>query len=77
MSSAGADFYTATVHLEDGISKSCFSEGQECGIANLNCGRTHTLTVVASDHQCTSDASEARSLQSGGLSFSQIKIYFG
>uniref|UniRef100_A0A8P4G5R4 Fibronectin type-III domain-containing protein n=1 Tax=Dicentrarchus labrax TaxID=13489 RepID=A0A8P4G5R4_DICLA len=62
--SAGADFYTATVTQEDGQSKSCWSDSEQCGMPNLHCGQNYTVTVVASNEKCDSDPSEANTLQS-------------
>ncbi|KAG7513796.1 fibronectin type III domain-containing protein 7 [Solea senegalensis] len=64
ISSADADFYTATITLEDGQSKSCWSTGEPCGISNVLCGKNYTVTVVASNDECNSDPSEPTILQS-------------
>lgn len=66
-SSAGADFYTATVRQEDGAWKSCSSDGDQCGLPSIDCGQNYTITVVASNEMCDSDPSEANMLQSGEL----------
>ncbi|XP_036969323.1 fibronectin isoform X2 [Acanthopagrus latus] len=63
-SSAGANFYTATVTQEDGQSISCWSDREQCGMPNVLCGQNYTVTVVASNGECNSDPSEADSLQS-------------
>ncbi|XP_078116029.1 receptor-type tyrosine-protein phosphatase beta-like [Sander vitreus] len=63
-SSAGADFYTATVTQGDGQSKSCWSDSKQCGMSNINCGQNYTVTVVASNEKCNSDTSQANTLQS-------------
>uniref|UniRef100_A0A672I691 Fibronectin type-III domain-containing protein n=1 Tax=Salarias fasciatus TaxID=181472 RepID=A0A672I691_SALFA len=47
--SAGAEFYTATVTMEDGRSKSCWSDSEHCGMPNIYCGQNYTVTVVASN----------------------------
>ncbi|XP_047442067.1 uncharacterized protein LOC125008801 [Mugil cephalus] len=62
--SAGAEFYTATLMLPDGQSKSCWSDSAQCSMPNAVCGKNYTVTVVASDKQCDSDPSEADSLLS-------------
>nr|XP_046247875.1 uncharacterized protein LOC124060678 [Scatophagus argus] len=62
--SAGAEFYTATVTQEDGQSKSCWSDSEQCGMPNVHCGQNYTVTVVASNEKCISDPSEADMLQS-------------
>ena len=65
--SAGAEFYTATVTAEDDESDSetCMSSTQQCGIADLSCGRSYTVVVTASNQQCNSDPSTLGFLQSG------------
>ncbi|XP_035863315.1 uncharacterized protein LOC116038126 [Sander lucioperca] len=63
-SSAGADFYTATVTQGDGQSQSCWSDSKQCGMPNINCGQNYTVTVVASNEKCNSDTSQANTLQS-------------
>ncbi|XP_034531079.1 uncharacterized protein LOC117806306 [Notolabrus celidotus] len=62
--SAGAQFYTATVTQEDGETMSCWSDSEECGMPNLNCGQGYTVTVVASNDKCDSDPTEGEPLQS-------------
>ncbi|XP_075901618.1 uncharacterized protein fndc7b isoform X2 [Nelusetta ayraudi] len=62
--SAGAEFYTATVTQEDGQSASCWSDSEQCGMPNIQCGQNSTVTVVASNEQCNSEPSQADSLQS-------------
>ncbi|KAM9385761.1 uncharacterized protein fndc7b [Pholidichthys leucotaenia] len=62
--SAGAEFYTATVTLDDGQSSSCSSDGVQCSMPNVLCGQTYTVTVVASNMKCDSDPSEPDTLQS-------------
>ncbi|XP_041862145.1 fibronectin-like [Melanotaenia boesemani] len=62
--SAGAEYYTATVTAEDGQSKSCWSDSEQCGMPNVPCGQNYTVTVVASHQMCNSDPSEADILQS-------------
>ncbi|XP_071342815.1 uncharacterized protein [Trachinotus anak] len=62
--SAGAEFYIATVTQEDGPSTSCWSDSQQCGMPNVQCGQNYTVTVVASNEKCNSDPSEADTLQS-------------
>lgn len=64
-SSAGAEFYTATVTQGDGQSVSCWSDSEQCGMANVQCGKNYTVTVVASNDQCNSELSQSDSLQSG------------
>lgn len=63
--SAGAKYYTATVTQEDGQSMSCWSDGEQCGMPNVQCGQNYTVMVVASNEECNSDPSEADTLQSG------------
>lgn len=63
--SAGAEFYTATVTQEDGQSASCWSDSEQCGMTNIQCGQNYTVTVVASNELCNSEPSRAHSLQSG------------
>lgn len=65
--SAGTEFYTATVTLEDGQSISCWSDSDQCGMPNVVCGQNYTVSVVASNENCNSEPSEADTLQSGGL----------
>ncbi|TMS20668.1 Fibronectin type III domain-containing protein 7 [Larimichthys crocea] len=62
--SAGADFYTATVTQRDGQSLSCYSDEEQCGIPNVQCGQNYTVTVVATRGDCQSDPSEPDMLQS-------------
>ncbi|KAK2835181.1 hypothetical protein Q5P01_015665 [Channa striata] len=62
--SAGALFYTATVTQSDGQSKSCWSDNEQCGMPNINCGQNYTVTVIGSNTQCHSDPSKANTLQS-------------
>ncbi|XP_034066039.1 uncharacterized protein LOC117542456 [Gymnodraco acuticeps] len=62
--SAGAKYYTATVTQEDGQSISCWSDGEQCGMPNVQCGQNYTVMVVASNEECNSDPSEADTLQS-------------
>ena len=63
--SAGAEFYTATVTAEDGQSKSCLSDNEQCAMPNVPCGQNYTVTVLASNKICDSDPSDADILQSG------------
>uniref|UniRef100_A0A3B4UUE8 Fibronectin type-III domain-containing protein n=1 Tax=Seriola dumerili TaxID=41447 RepID=A0A3B4UUE8_SERDU len=63
--SAGAEFYTAKVTQEDGQSKTCSSDSEQCGMPNIQCGQNYTVTVVASNEKCDSDPSKADTLQSG------------
>ncbi|XP_044055462.1 uncharacterized protein LOC122877670 [Siniperca chuatsi] len=62
--SAGAEFYTATVTQQDGQSKSCWSDSEDCGMPNVHCGQNYTVTVVASNNKCNSDPSKADTLHS-------------
>ncbi|XP_067369826.1 mucin-3B [Channa argus] len=62
--SAGALFYTATVTQGDGQSKSCWSDNEQCGMPNINCGQNYSVTVIASNKQCDSDPSKGNTLQS-------------
>ncbi|XP_034002008.1 fibronectin type III domain-containing protein 7-like [Trematomus bernacchii] len=62
--SAGAKYYTATVTQEDGQSMSCWSDSEQCGMPNVQCGQNYTVMVVASNEECNSDPSEADTLQS-------------
>uniref|UniRef100_A0A8D3DKS8 Fibronectin type-III domain-containing protein n=1 Tax=Scophthalmus maximus TaxID=52904 RepID=A0A8D3DKS8_SCOMX len=62
--SAGTEFYTATVTLEDGQSISCWSDSDQCGMPNVVCGQNYTVSVVASNENCNSEPSEADTLQS-------------
>ncbi|XP_034439595.1 uncharacterized protein LOC117760582 [Hippoglossus hippoglossus] len=64
ISSAGAEFYTATVTPEDDQSIDCWSDNTQCGMPNLVCGQNYTVTVIASNQDCNSDPSEAGILQS-------------
>ncbi|XP_034036687.1 fibronectin type III domain-containing protein 7-like [Thalassophryne amazonica] len=63
-SSAGAQFYTATITNEDGQSKACLSNVTQCGIADIRCGQTYTVTVVASNQQCDSEPSDPDAVES-------------
>lgn len=63
--SAGADYYYATVTLDDDPSLSCWSDNEQCGIPNLRCGQRYTVSVVASNEVCNSDPSEHTQLMSG------------
>lgn len=74
-SSAGANFYTATVTQEDGQSISCWSDREQCGMPNVLCGQNYTVTVVASNGECNSDPSEADSLQSGETFRTKVLFY--
>ncbi|KAM9761579.1 uncharacterized protein fndc7b [Menidia menidia] len=62
--SAGAEFYTATVTTEDGQSKSCWSDSEQCAMPNVPCGQNYTVTVLASNKICDSYPSEVDILQS-------------
>uniref|UniRef100_A0AAV2KZF0 Fibronectin type-III domain-containing protein n=1 Tax=Knipowitschia caucasica TaxID=637954 RepID=A0AAV2KZF0_KNICA len=64
-SSAGADYYTATVTSEEGTSHTCWSDGEEqCGIPNLRCGHNYSVSVVASNKACNSEPSQEGQLKS-------------
>lgn len=73
--SAGAEFYTATVTQEDGLSASCWSESEQCGLSNLYCGQNYTVTVVASN-ECSSEPSEVNILPSGQTCVQNISGIF-
>lgn len=72
--SAGAEFYTATVTQENGQSKSCWSDNEQCSMPNVQCGQNYTVTVVASNKKCDSDPSKATTLQSGENSY--VLLYY-
>uniref|UniRef100_A0A672I5S4 Fibronectin type-III domain-containing protein n=1 Tax=Salarias fasciatus TaxID=181472 RepID=A0A672I5S4_SALFA len=48
--------------MEDGRSKSCWSDSEHCGMPNIYCGQNYTVTVVASNKKCDSDPSEPDTL---------------
>lgn len=73
--SAGADFYTATVTQRDGQSLSCYSDEEQCGIPNVQCGQNYTVTVVATRGDCQSDPSEPDMLQSGEKFWTIVLFY--
>nr|XP_019965387.1 PREDICTED: uncharacterized protein LOC109644441 [Paralichthys olivaceus] len=62
--SAGAEFYIATVTMEDAQSIACWSDSNECGMPNLVCGQNYSVTVIASNGDCNSDPSEVDILTS-------------
>uniref|UniRef100_A0A8C5GA05 Fibronectin type-III domain-containing protein n=1 Tax=Gouania willdenowi TaxID=441366 RepID=A0A8C5GA05_GOUWI len=62
--SAGAEFYTAAVTTEDGQSNSCWSDSEQCGMPNVQCGQEYSVTVIASNTMCDSDLSVAETLKS-------------
>lgn len=63
--SAGAEFYTATLTQKDGQTQNCWSESNQCGMSGVPCGQNYSVTVVASNRKCSSDPIEGDTLQSG------------
>ncbi|CAJ1061142.1 uncharacterized protein LOC117806306 [Xyrichtys novacula] len=72
--SAGAVFYTATVTQGDGYNMSCWTDTEECGMQNLNCGQDYTVEVIASNNECDSDPAEGDSLESGPCVPTDVEI---
>ncbi|XP_040040842.2 uncharacterized protein fndc7b [Gasterosteus aculeatus] len=62
--SAGAEFYTATLTQKDGQTQNCWSESNQCGMSGVPCGQNYSVTVVASNRKCSSDPIEGDTLQS-------------
>ncbi|KAJ8274470.1 hypothetical protein COCON_G00090950 [Conger conger] len=57
--SNGSSFYTATVRAADGETQTCMSLDSQCSIASLTCGQTYTVSVTASNQNCSSTPSFA------------------
>uniref|UniRef100_A0AAY5EDR8 Fibronectin type-III domain-containing protein n=1 Tax=Electrophorus electricus TaxID=8005 RepID=A0AAY5EDR8_ELEEL len=62
-----ADHYTATAVGPNDETQMCMSSGMSCGIATLQCGMTYLVTVTASNHLCSSVASQMTNLTTGHL----------
>ncbi|XP_029003162.2 fibronectin-like [Betta splendens] len=62
--SAGALFYNASLTQGVAQSQGCWSDSQQCGLPNVNCGQNFTVTVTAFNGQCYSDPSKANTLTS-------------
>ncbi|KAK1803500.1 hypothetical protein P4O66_020926, partial [Electrophorus voltai] len=57
-----ADHYTATAVGPNDEMQMCMSSGTSCSIATLQCGMTYLVTVTASNHLCSSVASQMTNL---------------
>ncbi|XP_041848242.1 uncharacterized protein LOC121644412 [Melanotaenia boesemani] len=62
--SNGSDFYTATIQANSGISEVCMSETAACSVPTLPCGHNFSVSVRASNQQCSITSSQTASLQS-------------
>ncbi|KAL2090270.1 hypothetical protein ACEWY4_014958 [Coilia grayii] len=56
--SAGGEYYMAVMEGEGGVSASCLSSGQSCGVSKLLCGESYDVTVIAANRQCNSTPSD-------------------
>ncbi|XP_072294150.1 uncharacterized protein fndc7b [Eucyclogobius newberryi] len=63
-SSVGGEYYAATVTSEEGNTQTCWSDQEQCGIPNLRCGQSYSVSVVASNQACNSDPSPESQLMS-------------
>ncbi|KAJ8376161.1 hypothetical protein SKAU_G00067410 [Synaphobranchus kaupii] len=54
-SAEGAEYYTATAQGEDGQEAVCMASTTECSIASLPCAQNYTVSVTASNANCSSD----------------------
>ncbi|KAJ8277963.1 hypothetical protein GJAV_G00082190 [Gymnothorax javanicus] len=55
--SEGAEYYSATVQAENGHTALCMSDELQCGIASLLCAQNYSVSVTASNSECSSDPS--------------------
>uniref|UniRef100_A0AAY4CH64 Fibronectin type-III domain-containing protein n=2 Tax=Denticeps clupeoides TaxID=299321 RepID=A0AAY4CH64_9TELE len=62
--SVGAEHYTAVMEDSDGQTVSCMSSGARCGVSQLACGKSYSVTVTAGDHVCSSLPSVQTTLSS-------------
>lgn len=51
--------YYLTAIGQDGVSKNCTSTTENCTLSHLKCSQAYTVSVIASDGNCTSPASQA------------------
>uniref|UniRef100_A0A674DRB0 Uncharacterized LOC115157442 n=1 Tax=Salmo trutta TaxID=8032 RepID=A0A674DRB0_SALTR len=63
--SQGAVFYIAMAQHTDGTVRSCHSMGSNCLIQGLNCGKTYTASVIATDMKCNSSQSQLVTIETG------------
>lgn len=63
--SKGAVFYIAMTQHADGTVRSCHSMGPNCLIQGLNCGKTYTASVIATDTKCNSSQSQLVTVETG------------
>ncbi|XP_072296578.1 uncharacterized protein [Eucyclogobius newberryi] len=58
LSSTGADNYTATLTSDSGLSGNCTSQSTTCTVRGLDCGQNFTVSVTASNEECTITSTE-------------------
>ncbi|XP_045549628.1 collagen alpha-1(VII) chain [Salmo salar] len=63
--SQGAVFYIAMAQHTDGTVRSCHSMGSNCLIQGLNCGKTYTASVIATDMKCNSSQGQLVTIETG------------
>ncbi|KAK7945711.1 hypothetical protein WMY93_001439 [Mugilogobius chulae] len=59
--SAGADKYIATLTSATGLSSNCTSQSSTCSVSEVPCGQNFTVSVTASNAECTISSTEPKS----------------
>ncbi|CAJ1072098.1 unnamed protein product%2C partial [Xyrichtys novacula] len=63
-SNGSVDYYIATMQTDNGLSKVCMSDSNNCSVPGLPCGHNFSVSVTASSQECNVTSSQSTTLQS-------------